>query len=188
MSEDAGADFDRLGIIRRPKGSDPHGAKHTGTGLVERHVGLSKVALLKMEAELKRQGLEVTKEEMAAECGMSQNMILSYGGYTPAQAVLGANPRTLYEIEDSAITSVMGAKETNPGVFGHALRLRMIASTAIQRSIMEDRLARAQHVRPQQHDIKDFIPRVTAVDLYRQPAQKGESGWRGPADLLDINP
>ncbi|CAE8728215.1 unnamed protein product, partial [Polarella glacialis] len=188
MSENAGADFDRLSIIRRPKGSDPHGAKHTGTGLVERHVGLSKVALLKMEAELKRQGLEVTKEEMAAECGMSQNMILSYGGYTPAQAVLGANPRTLYEIEDSTITSVMGAKETNPGVFEHALRLRMIASTAIQRSIMEDRLARAQHVRPQQHDIKDFIPRVTAVDLYRQPAQKGESGWRGPADLLDINP
>ncbi|CAE8712610.1 unnamed protein product [Polarella glacialis] len=188
MSENAGADFDRLGIIRRPKGSDPHGAKHTGTGLVERHVGLSKVALLKMEAELKRQGLQVTKEEMAAECGMSQNMILSYGGYTPAQAVLGANPRTLYEIEDSTITSVMGAKETNPGVFEHALRLRMIASTAIQRSIMEDRLARAQHVRPQQHDIKDFIPRVTAVDLYRQPARKGESGWRGPADLLDINP
>ena len=145
MSLEAAAEFDRLSICRRPKGA---GERHTGTGLVERHIALSKAAYLKTKAELERQALEHTPANTGAEVGMAQNVLLSFGGYTPSMAVLGTNPRSFYEIEDKTLSALTATLEGNYSVFEHALRLRQIACAAVTQSIAESRIARANRTRP----------------------------------------
>ena len=49
-SDESGARLEKLSVQRRMKGSDQR-QEHTGTGLVERHVALQKLTMLKMKAE-----------------------------------------------------------------------------------------------------------------------------------------
>ena len=72
MSPAAGVEFERLGITRNPKGttSGEAGKQHTGTGVVERHVGLIKLTMQKMKAECDRQCLVIEDSDIAAEAGM----------------------------------------------------------------------------------------------------------------------
>ena len=57
-SDSVATNFERLCILRKPKGSDPQG-RHTGTGGIERHVALTKLTLLKLKDELDGQGIEM---------------------------------------------------------------------------------------------------------------------------------
>ena len=50
-SDSVGANFERLSIVRRVKGSDRAG-KHTGTGGVERHIQLTKLTMRELKCEL----------------------------------------------------------------------------------------------------------------------------------------
>ena len=63
MSHEAGRELERFMVERVPKGTTAGTAaqQHTGTGLIERHVGLTEISMLKLEAELNRQGLSVKK-------------------------------------------------------------------------------------------------------------------------------
>eukprot|EP00435_Cladocopium_sp_Y103_P061866 s1483_g23.t1 len=61
MTVAAGDEFQRLSIERRPAGttSGRQGQRHTTTGLVEKHVDLIKLTMLKIQAEAGRWGFEV---------------------------------------------------------------------------------------------------------------------------------
>ena len=91
MSHEASADLERFSIVRCPRGttSGTAGRQHTGTGLVERHVALTELAMWNLSCELNRQGLHADLDELAREAAMSQNLSLNlnYGGVTPAMAV-----------------------------------------------------------------------------------------------------
>ena len=182
----AGAELERLSIIRRLKGSDPAG-RHTGTGLAERHIGLTKLAMLKIKAECDIQGLIVESGDIAYEAAMAQNLVLEYGGVTPAMAVFGRHPRGFSEFEDNSTTFITGAADNSVELFEQALRLRSFAVQAIHRCVVEDRLARASHARTQQHDLAALRLGSKTVDVFRPPQVRGESGWRGPADLLQVD-
>ncbi|CAJ1334047.1 unnamed protein product, partial [Effrenium voratum] len=104
--------------------------KHTGTGLVERHVGLTKLTMLKIRSEIQRQGMVIEDADIAMEAAMSHNLCLTYGGYTPSMALFGVLPRAFFEFETSQLTAIMGAADTNLTVFESAMRLRQIALTA----------------------------------------------------------
>ena len=119
----AGAELERLSIIRRPKGSDPEG-RHTGTGLAERHIGMTKLAMLKIKAECDIQGLIVEPADIGYEAAMAQNLVLEYGGVTPAMAVFGRHPRGYSEFEDNATMAITGAADNSIELFKQALRLR----------------------------------------------------------------
>jgi len=84
MTVEAGEEFQRLGIERRPAGTTTRkqGQQHTTTGLVERHIDLVKIGMLKIQAESNRYGIELQPEDLAAEAAMAQNLTLSVGGYT----------------------------------------------------------------------------------------------------------
>ena len=77
--------FERLNIERKPKGATAGAAaqQHTGTGLVERHVGLLRLTMMKLKAELERQGISHDTAEIAMEAAMAQNSTLNYGGGHP---------------------------------------------------------------------------------------------------------
>ena len=98
---------DAFGIERWLAGSDRgnlgKGGKHTTTGLAEKHIDLLKLAMLKMHADCIEAGAPATPGEIVAECSMAANIILSYGGASPATAVLGTNPRELVEFDGGAV-------------------------------------------------------------------------------------
>ena len=183
MGPAAAIEFERLAICRNPKGTTQGEAakQHTGTGLAERHIGLIKLTMEKVKAELDRQGLTMEDADIAAESAMCQNLLMTYGGYTPCVAVFGVLPRSFYEFESTTLTAVDGARERDPYIFESAMRLRQVSLAAVQQAIAEDRVARASHSRPQKVDTSELTPGTSMVEIHR-----GES-WRGPAVLLEVN-
>ena len=182
MSPSAAIEFERLGITRNPKGTTPGEAskQHTGTGLVERHVGLLKLTMQKIKAECDRQGITPEYEDIAMEAAMSHNLCLTYGGYTPCMAVYGVLPRSFYVFENLMLTAVSGSQDRDLSVFEEAMRLRQISLGAVQQAIAEDRVARAMHSRPQKLGTSQLTPGVSTVEIHR------DTGWRGPAVLLEV--
>ena len=59
----------------------------------------------------------VRKEDMAYEAAMAQNLVLEYGGVTPAMAVMSRHPRAFYEFEDETITSMCGVNDSTVELF-----------------------------------------------------------------------
>ena len=90
-------------IERWLAGSDPHhlgkGGKHTTTGLAEKHLDLLKLSMLKMHVDCIEQDIVATPSEICAECMMTADTILTYGGATPAAALMGVKPRELAEFD-----------------------------------------------------------------------------------------
>ena len=95
MGHEAGRELERFSVERVPKGTTagPAAKQHTGTGLIERHVGLTEITMLKLHAELDRQGIQISVNDLARESVMSHNLSLNYGGATPSMAVFGVIPR-----------------------------------------------------------------------------------------------
>ena len=187
MTQDAGAEMDRLHITRKPKGTTTgrEGKKHTGTGLVEKHIDLTKNSMLKIKEEAARYNIIVEKEELLSESLMAQNSTLNFGGYTPAMCVFGVLPRGFMNV-DAVNIAVEGADPTT-STFERAARLRQIALAASQRSIIEDRMLRAGRTRPQHIDTTAMIPGTTEVEIFREDPANAGHGWRGPAQLLDLD-
>lgn len=138
-SIDAGADFDRFGINRIPAGttSGREGQKHSGTGLVEKHIDLIKTTMSKILAEAARYNIVVEPNELSAEAEMSHNMTLNVGdGYTPSMCGLGVLPRGYLDPQEVPLSA---------GDLGHELStFEQISLQCAQTSILEeDRVTRA---------------------------------------------
>lgn len=187
MSHETGAEFERLGITRSPrgttagKGSD----QHTGTGLAERHVGLMKLTMWKVKAELNRQGIVVEDSEVAKESAMAQNLTINYHGATPAMSVFGTLPRGFYNPDSEGTMSVSGSLQTDLTVFERAMRIRQTALSQVQHAIAEDRVARASRTRPHQLEVTSLVAGTSEVEFYREVEK--DPGWRGPALLLRLD-
>ena len=140
MSHETGAEFERLGMERCPKGTTAgQGAEqHTGTGLVERHIQLLKLSMYKLKAELSRQGLVHEPQDLCRECAMAHNITLNYKGVTPSMAVYGILPRGFYEIDSAGILTSSGSTETDVTPFEKAIRIRQTALAQTQQAIIED--------------------------------------------------
>ena len=188
MSHESGMEFERLNITRVPKGTTSGAAanQHTGTGIVERHVQLMKLTMLKLQAEMSRQGVTLENDEMAGEAAMAHNITLSYGGVTPAMCVFGTLPRGFYEEDGRGILSTSGALQTDLTTFERALRIRQAALAQCHQAINEDRIARASRSRPRQLDTQDLVMGTSEVEFYRE-VQGEPGGWRGPALLLRLD-
>ena len=131
IGHEAGGEFERLNIERCPRGTTAgHGSEqHTGTGIVERHVQLMKMTMYKLRAELQRQGLDPSMEELAQESAMAHNITLNYKGVTP---------RGFYEVESDTILNSTGALQTDITVFERAIRIRQTALAQAQQAVVED--------------------------------------------------
>ena len=188
MSHESGVEFERFNITRVPKGttSGHAAAQHTGTGLVERHVQLIKMTMLKLQAEMTRQGITLEESEIAGESAMAHNITLNYGGVTPAMCVFGTLPRGFYEADGKGIMSTTGALQTDLSVFERALRIRQAALAQCHQAIIEDRVARAARSRPRQLEAHDLVAGTSEVEFHRE-VQGETGGWRGPALLLRLD-
>ena len=188
MSHAAGRELERFSVERVPQGttSGAAGKQHTGTGLVERRIGLVEITMLKLSAELDRQGLRLSPGKLAKESAMSRNQTLNYTGASPSMAVFGILPYCpFYQEDGDNITAVAGALQTDITPFEKALRIRQLSLSMVQRAVAEDRIARAGRTRPHKLDTSTLIPGTAAIDFYREV--QGDVGWRGPATLLRLD-
>ena len=112
---------------------------------------------------------------------MASNTILTYGGATPASALMGVNPRELSEFD-----SVTELTQSSADPLERSIRQRLIAKSCILKALVELRFTEANRSRPQQVDEVSVIP-GSAIDVYRAPDSKAGAGWHGPAKLLEIN-
>ena len=186
MSVEAGSECQRLGITRQPAGTTTgaQGKQHSTTGLVEKHIDLTKLTMSKLKAEAERWGIEIEKEELAAEAAMAQNLTISYGGYSPTTMVFGVLPRGYLDPEGE-VYGDEGQLNPTESTFERSLRLRQIALQASQAAILESRIARANRSRPQRLAVEDIQPGTTKVEIFRDDGQG--HGWRGPATVLQLN-
>ena len=187
MGHEAAHEMERFNIKRVPKGTTagPSSGQHTGTGLVERHVGLMELTMAKLEAEMDRQGIQLKAPELAKESAIAHNQTLNYGGATPCMAVYGVLPRPFYQEDQTNIVAISGALQTDITPFERALRIRQMALSMVHQAVAEDRLARANRTRPHQLNVGELVPGTTKVDFHREV--QGDVGWRGPAELLKVD-
>ena len=161
-------------------GISAQGKQHSTTGLVEKHIDLTKLTMSKLKAEAERWGIEIEKEELAAEAGMAQNLTISYdGGYSPTTMVFGVLPRGYLDPEGE-IYGDEGQHNPTESTFERSLRLRQIALQASQAAILESRISRANRSRPQRLALG-----TTKVEIFRDDGQG--HGWRGPGTGLQLN-
>ena len=176
---------DKFGIERIVTGSDPvksHGkARHTATGLAEKHIHLLKSTMLKLHADAVERGLDVSKEDLVAESSMAHNCLLTFNGVSPVTGVLGRCPRDLYEIDNTTLDAQPSHTADLSEVATH---LRILAKSAALQTVAEQRLSLAQHTNPQQVE-PEALKTGSLVDLYRTPSHRDMPGWRGPAVMLD---
>ena len=173
--------FERFGITRLLVGQ---GASHT-KGLVERHIALTKLSMLRLKDAARKEGLDVTPSELCIETCMAQNLMLEYNGGTPQMALTGRESRGWYTPDSNTIESITGALQSKPDMAEQALRMRMLSKQCILSGLLEDRLAVATRMKQHKHDNSLLVP-GQAVDIWRQPARKDEDGWRGPAELISV--
>ena len=186
MSHEAAAEFERLTIHRQPAGTTRGGAQgqRTTTGVVEKHTDLAKITMMKLRAEAERQGMDIDMQDIAAEASFAQNATLNIGGYTPHMMVTGALPMPYFDIDAPGIQAISGASQVSTSIYERALRLRQLALTAATQSIVETRVARASHARPQRVPLEDLQAGTSEVEFHREDADG--FGWRGPASLLKL--
>ena len=98
-----------------------------------------------------------------AECNMAANIILSYGGASPATAVLGTNPRELVEFDGGAVP-----RQSSDDYLERSIRYRSIAKSCILNALIEQRFVQANKTRPQQLDESEVIP-GSAIEVWRAP-------------------
>ena len=117
---------------------------------------------------------------------MTTNQTLVYNSVTPAQALTSAQPRELYDYESDNISTFSGALETKLDYAETRICLRFEAKDAILQAIVEGRFAVAQHSKPDQKKPEEIsqLQDGTQVDIWCEPGDKSEPGWRGPADLI----
>ena len=88
VSELSSRTCDKMNIQRRYAGTDDH----TMTGLVERWIQLIRLCAMKLKRTCTMQGFEVSDVELVQEAAMVSNSMVSYGGQTASQVVLGFTP------------------------------------------------------------------------------------------------
>ena len=181
LSDELSIWAERRNIDVKPRPRDAHAT------IVERHHQLLREQFLKMRSACQLENLPLPFASLLSEAVYAKNALISVGGFSPFQAVLGIHPQFLSELEgagQSALTDDAG------GILGasrHSVRLREIALEAMINSTAKMRLQRAEQsktrIAGQHHDYTVG----EAVDIYRQPQTKSLSGWRGPCTIVSVH-
>ena len=142
---------------------------HTRTGMVERRLGIVKLAALKLYAQVQKQGLKKSQDDCIAEACMCSNSVLVYGSNTPNQALLGYEPRDLYHIDNKSVGATIDASSAVPDSIESSVRLRLHAKEAIIQAVIEHRIAEASNTKIQQYTpeiIEKLKVAGTSVDVW----------------------
>ena len=122
-SDMVGTFCERYDIVRDLGGSQGH----TAAPAAERRISLIRTTAHKLWATAQRTGLGVTRDHCVIEATMSLNLMLSYGGVSPSQALLGQQPRELYDPESQSLSATQPSLDTTADFIEQSTRLRLHA-------------------------------------------------------------
>ena len=161
---------------------------HTKTGLAERRLGIVKLGALKLWAQTQKQGLRISQDDCVSEACSATNSVLVYNACSPNQALLGYEPRDLYTIDNQSLGASTDALSSAPDNVESRVRARLYAKEAITQAVIEHRIAEAHNTRVQQYSPADLASLAPGkkLDLWREPEDKSQTGWRGPVESLKL--
>ena len=156
----------------------------TTKGIVERHIAITKTAILKFNKECKSQGLQLSLDDQVYEVCLVQNLMFSYGTATPQTALTGQTHR-LMSPEFRTIESATSALQTVPDKIEWWLRGRILAKQCVLQALLEERYTQAAKMKQHKHEPEILVP-GTQLDVWRKPNRKDETGWHGPGELVSV--
>jgi hypothetical protein len=174
-SEEASIWSERWGTQFRfkPKGSH--------ASIVERHHAVLRDLIHKVGEECRRSLLDVPFTEIVAESVFAKNSLSYINGISPYMAVLGRQPRMLCDLESAGLSML----RDDSGPARHATRLREIAIATMVESTSQERIKRALHNHSRTNAEQLELQVNDLVDIFRTPANKDLSGWRGPCRVVN---
>ena len=153
--------------------------------MVERHHELFRRILLRIEAQLAEEGLSVPMTAIVAEGALAKNSLITVAGHTPYRGLYGREAPGLAEFEPTSETQLDDASGGVAGHSRHHHRLREMAIAAMVQETAQMRLERALNSKTRVAGEQLELAQGDLVDFWRKPATKDESGWRGPARVLE---
>ena len=120
-----------------------------------------------------------------AECLLAKNCLLTVAVHTPYRALYGRGPPGLAEFEPTSEPQLDDTSGGFPGYSRHHLRVRETAVGAMVQEAAQLRLERALASKTRLAAEQLELNQGDLVDFYRPPATKDESGWRGPAEVVE---
>jgi len=153
--------------------------------MVERHHELLRQTLHKLEEQLIEEGIAVPFSVVLNEAVLAKNSLTSVGGHTPYRALYGRDPPVLVEFEPTSETQLDDTSGGIPGHSRHHLRIREIATQSMLQASAQTRLQRALTSKTRVAAEQLELSPGDLVDWYRPPSTKDESGWRGPAVVVN---
>jgi hypothetical protein len=177
-SEQGAVWSETVGTSLRPKPKGSHAA------LVERHHQVLRDLMHKLLTESRSKGLVVEFTDCLSEAVFAKNIFTNVGGFSPFQAVFGRFPAMLADLENAGISSISDGAS---GTARHVVRLRELAISAMVEATAQSRMRMAENSKTRMSGELLGLEPGDQVDLYRKPARKELSGWRGPAEIVSVN-
>ena len=156
--------------------------------LVERHHELLRQLVHRVQVQLREERIKMPFEIIAAECFLVKNLLISVGGSSPYQAVFGRVPPLLAEFEPASECQVDDASAGIPGISRSHHRLRELTLQSMVDLTAKKRMERALNSKTRLAQQQLDLQPGDQVDFFRTPATKDESGWRGPAQVVQAGP
>ena len=179
VSEDVSQWLDRWNVQLKTKAPGEHAQ------IVERHHAILRDMILKVEKQVQAEGLNIPLDVIVLECAFAKNAMIKVAGYTPFQAKEGTTPAILSEFEPQSETVLDDMAGGVPGYSRGHLRLREVATSAMVELVAQQRIKRASESKTRIATQQLQLEPGDLVDFWRRPDTKDESGWRGPATLVD---
>ena len=153
---------------------------------MERHNALLRDMLHKVGDQVNQDGLGIPDRIVLAECLFAKNCMISIHGVSPYQGLFGKQPAVLNAFEPASHTALDDNADGTEGVSRHIHRLRAAAVSTIVQGTAMDRLKLADRSKTRMAGELLDLQVGDSVDFWRDPANKDTSGWRGPADVVDL--
>lgn len=155
--------------------------------IIERHHQVLRDLLHKIETQAKTEGLVIPQADILAEALYAKNCLITVGDFTPYTGLLGRQPRILSDFETPAVSADQDDEGGDVGSSRNSVRLREIAVESMVQALAQHRLKRANSTKTRRAGELDNLVTGDLVEIYRTPATKDLTGWRGPATVVGID-
>ena len=181
FNEEAAVWAERHGITMKPKPVGSHAA------LIERHHQEFRDVLRRIVAQAEREQLLIPISDCVAEACFAKNALSNTGGFTPFQSLFGRYPVLLLDLEQAGQSAITDSDGSIAGANRHATRLRELALQSMLSATAASRLKVAESHKTRLAGQLLNLNVGDLIDIYRTPAKKELSGWRGPAKVLSTS-
>ena len=179
INDEAKVYFSRIGSELKLKGVGAH------VRMLEKHHDYLRQLYLRVREQCAEEGINVTKELLLGICIVAKNSLFTVGNSTPMQAVFGRQPAILPNLEQG--DALLDDSGVGPdGISRNSIRIREIACEEMLQVTSKERAERASRsktrraVQLEKYEVDD------KVEIFRAPANKDTSGWRGPCKVTHV--